>query len=128
MVVDFDAAKSSFKATAPGMFNVGTLTMSYQSGLLYSVNESYIYLAPELGGFIYDTRRSALNNAKINTKNVVIIHMKSDESNGFKVSEITPAESSDLRTYETFGDSADYILLRQKELSPEMLFAYRFEE
>lgn len=128
MVVDFDAAKSSFKATAPGMFNVGTLTMSYQSGLLYSVNESYVYLAPELGGFIYDTRRSALNNAKINTKNVVIIHMKSDKSNGFKVSEITPAESSDLRTYETFGDSADYILLRQKELSPEMLFAYRFEE
>lgn len=127
MVVDFDAAKSSFKATAPGMFNVGTLTMSYQSGLLYSVNESYIYLAPELGNFSYDTRRSALNNAKINTKNVVIIKMRTDRNGEFKVSEIIPAASSDLKSYEACGDGADYILLRQKELSPEMLFAYRFE-
>lgn len=128
MVVDFDAAKDSFKATAPGMFNVGTLTMSYQSGLLYSANDGYVYLAPELGDFKYDVRRSALNNAKINTKNVVIVHIKSDGNGGFKVSEITPAEASDLRTYQAYGNAADYILLRQKELSPEMLFAYRFEE
>lgn len=128
MVVDFDAAKNSFTATAPAMFNVGALSMSYQSGLLYSVNDAYIHLAPELGDFKYDTRRTALRNVKINVNSITVVHIGASKSGGYKVEEISPASPSDLHSYEDYGEDADYIVMRQDENQPKALFAYRFDD
>ena len=126
ITVDFDASPGVMSGNGSVSFNTGNSKLHYQSGLLYSQSGSNICIdstAPFFGtGYKYEFAN--LRHFTIPTSEIIIVNMKK-VGNSVEFDSVQPGSTADLRTYKNMGDMADYIVLRQRYLSPQTLFVYR---
>ena len=116
MVIDFDANENVFaknNITEAADFNAGNRDFVYQSGRVYSVANSYLYIGGGDDG--EDMSASAIRNFAANTDKIAIVDMNSRT--------IRTGEISDIRTYKNSG-TGDYVLIRQRNLFTAAIFVY----
>ena len=117
LVCDFDADENVFARNAvsgAATFNTGNMGVNYQIGRAYTLENGYVYMTDGPDG---EYKVSSLRNFPVGTNNIAIVNL-ADKS-------IVTGSLSDVGTYQTVGEEADIILLRQRQLSTNGCFIYR---
>jgi len=129
VLVDFDASPDVFTNNGSVSFNAKNGKIQYQKGMIYSLKGSYAYIDPTADAISgeYEYNFSNLKHFTISTSNVLIINMDRTES-GLEFVSLQPATAAELLSYKATGEFADYIVLRQSYLSPEVTFVYRITD
>lgn len=120
IILDFDydtfEGNYSYNNTS-AQFNKGNTTLTYQVGKLYNYDDKFCSYSNVKKGEQYDFAPVNLNNSQVNINKICCY----DAESGI-ISTITVNE---LRAGKIYGDSADYILIRQDGLITQCIFVYR---
>ena len=129
IIVDFDASPDVFTNNGSVSFNGKNGSIQYQSGLLYSLKDSYAQIDPMVNMLEseYNLDYKNLKHFTVPTTSVLLINMKRDE-NGIEFDSVQPTTAAELLSYKKVGEKADFIVLRQRYLSPEVMFVYRITD
>lgn len=138
MIVDFDASANvmSSNSKSPVSFNSASgINIQYQTGKIYSVSDSSVYITPQPPGSAlrndtFDFAFGTLRQFFVGSRIVKVTMLCSEDEDGnitVTNTDVSPCELSDVDTYLTAGENADYAVIRQAYLDTSTMIIYHIE-
>jgi len=123
IILDFNADKYSHNRefdnrSAPMGYNYADAILAYQFGKVYNYGDKTCYYSSAVDEVTgkYDFSAVNLQNSNINTTNICRFDLKTQT--------VRSINKEDIRSYVTYGDDADIILLKQRTANTQCIFVY----
>lgn len=120
--VDFEIlggqpTKNSVSTAPNSVFGGGNSAYTYQWGMIYSVGNGYMTIAPDSDGS-YGFEEATLHNF-IMTSGAAIVCFD------MTTQQLAPVSEEEINTYISYGTKADMVVIRQANYASRSIFIYR---
>lgn len=138
IIVEFDASADVMGKNSNSSItfnNYSPINPQFQSGKVYSVNDKSIYITPQPAGSVFknDSFKFAFNTLRqFSTGNqfIKVTMTYSEDGTGNPVIEnahVEPCELSEINTYQTSAEEADFVVLEQRYHDTRACIVYHIE-